>query len=245
MNETFAVDDKLGDIVVKFPQAAEIFKSHGIDFCCGGDQPLKEALEEHGVDGKGLLSQLNHTYDEARKQGVNIVDWSTVPLHDLIHHIVNTHHAYLRQTFPSLSELTVKILRVHGEHHGHVLSQVHRLFNQLRIDMEEHMIKEEEIVFPQVIAYESNPSSEKLQSVIFAIQELDREHDETGNIVKGLRRVTDNYSLPDDACQTFTHVYEKLKEVEADIFQHIHLENNVLFVHLLNDRNRYPVASNY
>ena len=239
MSVTITANEKLGDIVVKFPQASEIFKRYGIDFCCGGDQILADALEEHSVDGTLLINVLNQTYDEAVKQGIEIVDWSAVSLSQLIHHIVNTHHAYLQQVFPSLTELTAKILRVHGKHHGEVLAQVHRLFNRLRMDMEEHMIKEEEAVFPQVVNYEIEPSYEKLEVLIRDIQELDREHDETGDIVKELRRVTDNYALPEDACKTYTSVFEKLQELESNLFQHIHLENNVLFVHLLNDRKKF------
>jgi len=242
MSATFTASERLGDIVVKFPQAGEIFKHHGIDFCCGGDQPLAEAIAEHGVNGILLLDELNRDYEEARSQGIEIVDWSSVPLQQLIHHIVNTHHAYLQQAFPLLTELTAKVLRVHGAHHGPELSRVYRLFNNLRMDMEEHMIKEEEMVFPQIVAYENDPSREKLDAVIHAVEELDSEHDGAGDMVKELRKVTDNYALPEDACGTYASMFQKLQQLESDIFQHIHLENNVLFVHLLHDRQKYPVS---
>ncbi len=234
MSVTFTETDKLGDVVVKFPQAAEIFKQYHIDFCCGGDQLLGEAITEHGVNSIALLQNLNDTYADALKQGTEIHDWSAVSLEQLIHHIVNTHHAYLNQVFPTLSELTAKILRVHGAHHGAELAQVHRLFNQLRMDMEAHMIAEEERVFPQIVDYERHPSIEKLNAVIHAVEELDKEHDQTGQLVKDLRKVTDNYALPEDACGTYTYVFQELQNLESDIFQHIHLENNVLFVHLRN-----------
>jgi len=236
MSTTFTQNDRLGDIVVKFPQAGETFKRYRIDFCCGGDQLLSEAIAEHDVDGTSLLNELNSVYEEARRQGIEIIDWSAVPMEQLIHHVVNTHHAYLNQVFPPLTELTAKILRVHGKNHGTVLSQVYRMFNQLRMDMEEHMIAEEETVFPQIIDYEQSPTPEKLDAVIRAVEALDREHEHTGNLVKDLRKVTNNYALPDDACGTYAYVFEKLESLEADIFQHIHLENNILFVHLQNRR---------
>lgn len=232
MSFTFTELDKLGDVVVKFPQAAEIFKQHQIDFCCGGDQPLSEAIEEHGVNSAALLQTLNDKYADALQQGAEIVDWSAVPLEQLIHHIVNTHHAYLNQVFPTLTELTAKILRVHGEHHGAVLVQVHRLFNQLRMGMEAHMIEEEVRTFPQIVDYEHHPSIDKLNTVIHAVEELDKDHDQTGQLVKDLRKVTDNYALPKDACGTYAHVFQELQNLESDIFQHIHLENNILFVRL-------------
>jgi len=243
MGTTFKGSEALGDIVVKFPNAGDIFKLNGIDFCCGGDQLLAEAATEHNIDVAYILDELNRSYDEFQKLGLEIVDWTSAPLHQLIDHIVNTHHAYLRQVFPPLMELTTKILRVHGQNHGEVLSKVHRLFSTLRIDMEEHMIKEEEIVFPQVVDYEKNSSDDKLQKVIHAVEELDREHDGAGDIVKQIRRVTDNFKLPEDACSTYIYTFEKLQEVESDIFQHIHLENNVLFARLTGAHKAHLIAN--
>jgi len=236
---TFSLNDKLGDIVVKFPQASEIFKQYGIDFCCGGEQALSNASQEHLVNGSTLLGELNTGYDEARRVGVEITDWMAVPLEPLIHHIVNTHHAYLQKVFPPLTELTTKLLRVHGKNHGIVLSQVHRLFSGLRMNMEEHMIKEEEIVFPQIVLYQNDRSLDKLEAVISAVTELDREHDSAGDTLKEIRKATDNFSLPDDACGTYIYVFQKLEELESNVFQHIHLENNVLFARLLNDRGAF------
>lgn len=232
----FTQNDCLGDIVARFPQAGDIFKQYHIDFCCGGGQSLADAILEHGVDGSALVKELNTTYEEALRQGAEIVDWTAVSMEQLIHHIINTHHAYLNKVFPPMTELTAKILRVHGKNHGDVLSQVHRLFSQLRMDMEQHMIREEETVFPQIIDYEQSPTPEKLETVIQAVEELDKEHDATGDIVKTLRNVTSDYALPEDACGTYAYVFEKLQEIEADIFQHIHLENNILFVQLANRR---------
>lgn len=242
MSTTFNGTEALGDIVVKFPNAGNLFKLNGIDFCCGGGQLLSEAATEHHIDVAHILSELNRSYDEFQQLGLEIVDWTSVPLHQLVDHIVNTHHAYLRRVFPPLMELTTKILRVHGPNHGDVLSKVHRLFGTLRIDMEEHMIKEEEMVFPQIADYEKNPSDDKLQKVIHAVEELDREHDGAGDIVKQIRRVTDNFKLPEDACSTYMYTFEKLQEVESDIFQHIHLENNVLFARLTGERNAHRSA---
>ena len=232
MSVTFKEAERIGDIVVKFPQAAEIFKRHGIDFCCGGDQPLRAATLEHNVELEPLLVELNQTYNQALATGEKPVDWSQRSLEDLVHHIVNTHHAYLHQVFGPLTELTTKILRVHGQNHGAVLSQVHRLFANLRMDMEEHMIKEEELVFPQIIDYEHQPLEEKREAVLRAVAELDKEHDATGEIVKQIRRVTNDFEIPDDACGTYAYTFQKLEEVESNIFTHIHLENNVLFERL-------------
>lgn len=236
MNETFTGTEKLGDIVLKFPQAAEIFKTSGIDFCCGGEQILSVATVEHGIEISGILHRLNQGYDEAVQQGREFVDWMSVPLHQLIDHIINTHHAYLHQVFSPLTELVTKIRRVHWQHHGEGLSQLLRLFSTLRMDMEEHMIQEEEIVFPWIVDYEKNPTVEKLERVIRAVEELDKDHDGAGDTIKKIRQVTDGFRLPEDACGTYAYTFQKLEELESDVFQHIHLENNVLFVRLQNER---------
>ncbi len=232
MSNNFQSQDTLGGIVLKFPQAADVFKKHGLDFCCGGDRSLAAAANEHQIDQSSLLGELNERYEDALKVGFVTKDWMSVSLEQLIHHIVNTHHAYLNQVFPTLSELTLKILRVHGQHHGDMLSLVHQKFNELRSGLEAHMIKEEEVVFPQIIAYEIAPSESKRESLQQLLLDLDREHEESGDILKTIREITDNYDLPEDACNTFAYVYRSLEDMEGNIFDHIHLENNVLFLRL-------------
>lgn len=239
MSTTFTGKESLGEIVIRFPKANEIFQKYGLDFCCGGDELLEHALDEHNLKDSSLLKELNDGYEEAQRLSVETVDWMNMPLHQLINHVVNTHHAYLQQNMPGISELTTTILRVHGAHHGETLAQVHRLFHHLKMDMEQHMIKEEEIVFPQIVDYEREPSLEKLKAAIHAVEELDKEHDDAGDDIKDIRKVTDQYKLPEDACGTFAKTYTKLQELEADMFQHIHLENNVLFVRLQNELKAY------
>ncbi len=232
MNKQFQSQDTLGGIVLKFPQAADLFKQYGLDFCCGGDRSLAAASNEHQIDQTSLLEELNERYEDALKVGLVTKDWMSVSFEQLIHHIVNTHHAYLNQAFPTLSELTLKILRVHGQHHGDTLSVVHQKFSELRSGLEAHMIKEEEVIFPQIVDYEKSPSETKRESLQQLLSELDREHEESGAILKVIREVTANYALPEDACNTFAYVYRSLEDMEANIFEHIHLENNVLFLRL-------------
>jgi len=230
----FQGEQRLGDIVLKFPGAAEIFKQHGIDFCCGGQRSLDAAAQEKGLVAATLLEELGASYNAlVGCKSDDVVDWSQVSLEQLIQHIVQTHHGYLKRMLPQLSEIAVKVLRVHGQLHGEVLSEVHRLFNSFRVEMESHLIKEEEIVFPEIIVYEQHPSSEKLQQVIHDVKELDKEHDGAGNLLKELRQVTQDYALPEDACATYTYLFQELERMESDVFQHIHLENNVLFERLV------------
>lgn len=147
---------------------------------------------------------------------------------DLIDYIVNTHHIFLKNTLPEVSELSAKILRVHGPNHNE-LFKVHRLFSNLKTELDQHLIKEEEILFPLIKEYDVNQSSELLEKINTVMKETEDEHEGAGDILKALRKITEDYKVPDDGCTTFRLTYSKIQEIESDLFQHIHLENNILF----------------
>ena len=134
----------------------------------------------------------------------------------------------MRRELPQLSDLSTTILRVHGASHEE-LSKVHRLFHNLKMEIDQHLIKEEEIVFPLIRGYAENPTSSQLKRIIEVDSELMKEHDGVGDVLKELRKVTDQYSVPEDGCATYEMTYLKLKDMESNLFQHIHLENNILF----------------
>lgn len=232
MKYVFSSKEKLGDIVVKMPKAVEVFKAYEIDFCCGGSRSLIEAIKEHNLKEEEVLEKLQVAYEEVKDLKDESIDWTKAPLSSLVDYVVNTHHAYLVQELPKLSQLTTKILRVHGEDHGNVLSPVHKLFHTLKMELEQHLIKEEEIVFPLIKEYEANPSSELLDKTLKTINELESEHDEVGNILREIRKVTDGYTVPSDGCYSYDLTFKGLELLEGDTFQHVHLENNILFSRL-------------
>lgn len=227
----FLVTDRIGEIVTRFPKAADVFKDYRVDFCCGGDRPVQEALQEQGLKEDEVLGKINALYEELKDQKIEDKDWTKESAARLIEHVVNTHHAYLNAELPRISELTTKILRVHGANHPEIAT-VHRLFHQLKLELEQHLIKEEEIEFPLIKEYEENPSPERLQKLLQAIEKLGEEHEGAGALLKELRTVTKDYALPEDACNTYRLTYQKLEELENDTFQHVHLENNILFSRL-------------
>ena len=147
---------------------------------------------------------------------------------DMIDYIISKHHAFLKRNMPEVSELATTILRVHGANHNELFS-VHKLFHTLKAELDQHMIKEEELLFPLIKEYENKPSKELLGKISKVMKETEDEHETAGGVLKELRKVTDQYKIPDDVCGTFRKTYEMLQEVEADLFQHIHLENNILF----------------
>lgn len=225
--KTFQVNQPVGEIVAIVPKAGEIFKQYHIDFCCGGDRPLAQVIKEQNLNSDEVLGKLNEAYREA-EEAKNHKDFTSMSMTELADYIENTHHVFTKHILPELSEYTYKILRAHGARHNE-LFKVHKLFHDLKTDLDQHLLKEEELLFPLVRDYESSPSQEKLKRIMQTMSETEDEHVSAGNILKELRRLTEDYKIPSDACQTLVKTYERMQELESDLFQHIHLENNILF----------------
>ncbi|RBW68362.1 iron-sulfur cluster repair di-iron protein [Bacillus taeanensis] len=232
MEPIFHNTTKTGDIVTRLPETSTILKEYKIDFCCGGNRPIGEAIEEKNLNEKEILQKLNNVYFKSLQH--QRINWDHITNSDLIDHIVNTHHAYLNAVLPELSQFTTKVFRVHGTHHPE-LADVHKLFYKLKVELEHHLIQEENIVFPLIREYEHIPSKEKLIELAQKIEDLESEHSEAGDLLKELRDVTNDYTLPEGACTTYRLTYQKLEDLESDLFQHIHLENNILFPRVLNE----------
>lgn len=228
---TFTESDRVGDIVSQFPQARDVFKRYGIDFCCGGNRLLQDATRNLGVDVRQVMNDLDLLRDESIVSDEHKVDWSKESLQQLVDHIVTVHHAYLQKTLPILGELVTKVFRVHGLNHAE-LTEVHRLFHSLKLEFEQHLIKEETLVFPRIVEFSAMRSQFALNAALEAIEELETEHDLCGGLLKEIRAVTQGYLVPSDACGTYDYTFSKLTELESDTFIHIHLENNILFPRL-------------
>ncbi|SDQ65238.1 iron-sulfur cluster repair di-iron protein [Virgibacillus salinus] len=224
----FTTEHTPAEIVKVFPKASDLFKERRIDFCCGGDRPLGDVFKEGKIDETVVLGELNSAFDSWKQEDHEIVDWDAIPPTELIDHVVHTHHAYLNEELPALGQFVTKIFRVHGANHPH-LKELHRLYNDFKVDMEEHMIKEEGEVFPLIKEYEKNPSEKLLDHIHEANGGLEDEHEASGNILKRMREITKGFEPPADACSSYRITYARLAEMEADTFQHVHLENNILF----------------
>ncbi|MTI48714.1 iron-sulfur cluster repair di-iron protein [Sporosalibacterium faouarense] len=232
MTKVFNKKQKIGEIATIFPKATDVFMKYNIDFCCGGDRPLSEAIDEQNINEENLISELNEKYEIFRNEVSQEKDWTQESYTDLIDYIVNKHHSYMKEVLPITTDLVSKILQVHYEESGDVLSKVHSLFNSLRTEIEAHLIKEEEILFPRIKEYEKAPSKSLLDEAIKVMEETENEHDNAGDILKEIRKITNDYEVPSTGCFTFEKTYEKLQNIESDLFQHIHLENNILFERL-------------
>jgi regulator of cell morphogenesis and NO signaling len=229
---TIAADKTVRELALEHPAAVRAFDQLGIDYCCGGGKSLSEACAKANITLDELLKQLESAAN--RFPAGDNADWNTAPLSQLITHIIERHHAYLREALPQLDQMARKVSAVHGENHGEVRN-VERLFRLLVQELNPHMLKEEQMLFPYVHQMEAAlESNQPLPPAFFGtvenpIRAMEQEHEGAGELLRQLRKVTGDYRLPADACTTFTALYNGLQELEHDLHHHIHLENNILF----------------
>ena len=211
----------VGDIAANEPVAIAVFQELGIDYCCGGKRPLKEALGKKGI-GLSQFAGLVEAREAGREANAGRGDFTAMSPEALSDYIEGTHHEYLRRALPEIGELLLRTLRAHGANHRE-LYDVYALFGRLRSDLEQHLVKEETLLFP-AIAEGGAPAGE----LVRLANEIVREHEAAGELLRALREATSGYEPPVDACPTYQKVYRLLPELERDLHQHIHLENNVL-----------------
>lgn len=228
----FTVEHTPADIVKAFPQASDFFKENMIDFCCGGDKPLKDTFGEDDLDSKDLMSELNTAYRLWKETGDEPVNWDEVPIVELVDHIMHFHHEKLKEELPAVATYVDRVYQVHGgPDHPHLQDLFH-LYNEFKAEMIEHTIKEEQEVFPLIKEYVEHPTEQLLKDIHEANGGLEEEHEVAGDLLKRMRTVTNGYELPVNACGSYRVMYDRLAEIESDTFEHIHLENNILFKRL-------------
>ena len=229
MEKTINGNQNLGEIVSIFPGAAEIFNRYKIDYCCGGHDTLAGAMDAIEIDNERIIEELNNSYDKFIRTNSEYKDWRKEKPAALIKHIVQTHHEFTKKQLREIDVLLLKVLKVHFKLHSEELLKVHRNFGTLKIELEEHLIKEEVNLFPLIEKYEITKDESILGEIQQEIKNTEDEHDAAGNIIKELEKITRDFNAPEDACISFKLVYTKLHELEKDLFIHIYLENSVLF----------------
>jgi len=176
-----------------------------------------------------LFKKLNNEYEKFIKSNSEYKDWRKEKPSALIRHIVKTHHEFTKKQLKEIDTLLFKVLKVHFKLHSEELLKVHRNFGSLKIELEEHLIKEEEILFPLIENFEITKDDSILSRIHQVIKDTENEHDAAGNIIKELEKITRDFNAPEGACTSFKLVYTKLHDLEKDLFIHIYLENSVLF----------------
>ncbi len=225
MTTTIHAHMTLGALVNAHPELAREFERRGMDYCCGGGQPLAEACADQGLDPTVTASELSAVSTAASTFG-----WASMGAADLVDHLEATHHRYLWEELPRLSALLAKVVTVHGERHPE-LHAIAACYEEARADLEPHLAREEQVLFPMIreLATAESLPSFHCGSLRNPISVMLREHDAVGTLLAELRRLTNGYLAPADGCTSYVTCFTALAELEADTHLHIHKENNLLF----------------
>ena len=221
------------EVAALVPESTRLFETLKIDYCCGGNRPLTEACASAGVEVDNVMAQLS-ALDRSEVSEGDTLDFQHLSLTELITHILETHHVFTKSEMGRIQALAEKVIGAHGANHPELLT-VGELFQRLRADLNPHMFKEEQILFPYIVAMDR--AEIRHEPVPFApfgtvknpIRMMMMEHDTAGDILRQLRAVTSDYRVPSDGCISYQTLYQALEGFEKDLHQHIHLENNVLF----------------
>jgi len=221
------------EMALEIPAATAVFEKLGIDYCCGGGQTLAQACQAANVSISQVAEALAAA-SRAESATAEARDWQIEPLAELLAHIQSTHHVYTREAIGRLGPLFDKVCPVHGENHPELL-RLREIFGGLAGELTTHMMKEEIVLFPHVLRMEEAVVAKEpvlpspFGSVRNPVAMMMAEHDGAGNALRNMRRMSNGYTAPSDACVSFQTLYKALAALEADLHRHIHLENNVLF----------------
>jgi regulator of cell morphogenesis and NO signaling len=221
----------VAEVALESPAATRVLEELGIDYCCGGNRTLEQACQAVNLNIDQVLESIEAATRSASDSGR---DWPTAPLSELIAHIQSTHHEYTRAEIERLPVLLDKVFGVHGGSHPE-LGRIREIFAALAEELRMHMMKEEMVLFPYVLRLEDAVRRQSplmpppFGTVQNPVAMMVHEHDDAGEALREIRAASNGFTPPDGACTSFRAVYQALAEFEADLHQHIHLENNILF----------------
>jgi regulator of cell morphogenesis and NO signaling len=227
----FSGETSVNEIAQSNPGARRVLEDAGVDYCCGGGKSRQEACLHASATPQEILKRLRQNSELVGPQDAA---WTTAPLADLTRHIRERHHQYVRDCIPRLRGLLTMVREKHGEKHREI-EEIEKLFGDVAREMIMHMQKEEQILFPYIDALErsanGNGSVEPpfFQTVRNPIHAMMKEHDSAGEVVRKIRKASNEYKAPDDACASYQATYQELRQFEEDLHLHVHLENNILF----------------
>ncbi len=229
MSKTLFVDPEatVGQLVAEQPARSRVFERLGIDYCCGGKRPLSAACAAKELELEAVKRELESI---DRVTPAPQTDWTEATLTELADHIQQTHHDYLREALPRLTHLTQKVASAHGDKDPRLVDLA-EVFAEFRLELEAHMAKEELVLFPLCRTLDGATERPVFHcgSVHNPIRVMVLEHDDAGAALERMRSLTDGYTPPAHACNTYRAMLQALEELEADMHQHVHKENNILF----------------
>lgn len=234
----------IGEMVAENYRTAPVFKKYGIDFCCKGGRTIEDACSSKGIDPKPLLSDLEKAMNV---KDDSAVDYTTWKLDRLANHIEDKHHSYVVEATEQLKPFLDRVAKVHGDGHEYLL-EVRDLFYESAGNLAQHMKKEELILFPFIKKMQmAKDAGEAMPQPQFGtvgnpIAMMKAEHEDEGDRFEAMSKLTNGFTPPDYACNTWRVSYSLLKEFQDDLFQHIHLENNILFPKAI-EMEKEPVSA--
>ena len=221
----------VGQLVAANYKTADVFKKYGVDFCCGGNISITQAAEKFGAPVTALLQDLEKV---STREDMESVLLQKLPLDALIDHIVEQHHAFVRENVESIPPYLAKLADVHGGNHPELI-EVEKLFTQAAAALTRHIEEEEQILFPYIKelvkakAKGEAPVRKGFGTIANPIASMHDDHDAEGERFRSISALTKGYTLPEDGCNTYRAGLAKLEAFENDLHRHIHLENNILF----------------
>ncbi len=221
------VKNTLGEIVAAYPSTVKVMNKYKFDYCCNGKNTLEQTLNGASVNTDVVLSELEEQTKLTNNQ--NVVDWRNKSLSQIVDYILNKHHTFMKATLEELNILMFRILKVHYKKDGESLLKIHKLFGTLKTELEAHLVKEEENLFPLIYEFEETRNEGTRQAILKFITDTENEHDAAGDLLKALEAATNDFTAPADACWSYKRTFELLDALEKDTFNHIHMENTILF----------------
>jgi len=223
-----SVHDTVGEVVARHPALSRTLEAVGVDYCCGGKRTFEEACRQKGLDPQAFVAQLEQAAAEDGQEPV--IDAAAMDLAELADHIEQTHHAWLREELPRLEALTSRVASVHGDEDPRLV-EVRETLHAMSAELTAHMAKEELILFPIIRKLAASETLPVLHcgSVANPIRQMELEHHDAGDALERMRTLTDEYTPPSWACNTYRAMLEALDRLERDMHQHVHKEDNVLF----------------
>jgi regulator of cell morphogenesis and NO signaling len=217
----------VAQLAIAQPGALAVFTKYNIDYCCGGHRRLVEACHKTGLDPEIIRREISRALPADSAQALRYESWSSGLLVDFI---IENHHAFVRTATPVLEALLEKVWDRHGDDSPE-LTRIRECFLELSAELATHMEKEERVLFPAIASLDAQRSGNRsLERIIQGpIVAMEDDHEIAGDLVKQIRLLSNNYNPPEFACPTFQATYQRLKEFDHDLMQHIHLENNILF----------------
>lgn len=231
MQENMLSQRTLKEIVTEDFRTAAVFEQHALDFCCRGGNTVEAACREKGIDPAQVLKELLTLGTAGDRDAERTDHWQPDILAE---HIVQRHHSYVRRMIPVLYAHTQKVASVHGTNHPETI-RIAEAFAAVAQELQHHMMKEEQLLFPYItLMFQASLKGATIQRAPFGtvqnpIRMMEEEHRNAGDEMALIRALSNTYTPPEDACTTYRITFQELKEFEADLHRHIHLENNVLF----------------